>query len=51
MYLEQIAAHVAEQSPSERSKLVRELRVCDGTIDVIHILHGARDCESLLFPS
>lgn len=85
--LEQIASYVAEQSPGNALKLVRELRercesllaaprgyplvpryerfgvrrrpfgrflifyrVGEDRIEVIHILHGARDYESLLFP-
>ena len=85
--LEQIAAHIGEQSPRSALKLVRALRAkCESLLDVprgyplvpryehlgirrrpfgrflifyrvdadaisvIHILHGARDYESLLFP-
>jgi toxin ParE1/3/4 len=85
--LEQITAYVAERSPQNALKPVRELRDrCESlvdtprgyplvpryeqfgirrrpfgnflifyrvgaeTIDVVHVLHGARDYEPLLFP-
>lgn len=49
--LRSINRHIARSNPGRAATFTAELVAPDDAVAILHVLHGSRDYERLLFPS